>query len=192
MSLAELLLQKRDAIARRWMGDALQAYAADSSALFGKEKDPFGNPVGHSLRQGTRGVVEAVLEGRGAEDIRRHLQEMIKIRAVQQMPPSQAVGFVFSLKQAIRAELGDAAGSAEHAVELARLDGQIDRIALMAFDVYTQCREQVSELRINEVKRSVSWVVDRINQGAASRGTGSDRSATKSKDAVNVRREGAR
>jgi hypothetical protein len=174
------------------MGDALQAYASDSSALFSKEKDPFANPIGHSLRQGTRGVVEALLGGMDVDDIRRHLLEIIKIRAVQEMPPSRAVGFVFRLKEAVRAELGDAAVSAEHASELTGLDAQIDQIALLAFDVYTQCREQVSELRLNEVKRSVSWVVDRINQRAEEQGSDVERSTAGTNSDVNIRREGVR
>ena len=33
------------------------------------------------------------------------------------------------------------------------LDSRIDALALRAFDVYMGCREQVYELRVNEVKR---------------------------------------
>jgi hypothetical protein len=43
-------------------------------------------------------------------------------------------------------------------------EAKIDRVALAAFDIFSQCREQVLELRINEVKRSVAWAVDRLNR----------------------------
>ena len=41
---------------------------------------------------------------------------------------------------------------------------QIDEIALTAFDVYVECREQLFEVRAAEMKRSVSWVVEKLNQ----------------------------
>ena len=56
-----------------------------------------------------------------------------------------------------------ALGDARLLAELTELERQIDRVALAAFDVFVQCREQVYELRVNEVKRRVSWVVNRMN-----------------------------
>jgi hypothetical protein len=82
---------------------------------------------------------------------------------VQQFSASQAVGFVFRLKEAVRAELGEGARDARFASELAELDAQIDRMGLAAFDVFVQYREQAYELRVNEVKRRVSWVIEKMN-----------------------------
>ena len=165
MKFEELLQKHKDAIVGRWLDDALATYPENSAGAFRRQKDPFANPVGHSLRVGTRGIFEALLDGMDTEKIRPYLHEIIKIRAVQEFSASRAVGFVFHLKEAIRAELGKTAADPQFACELAKLEGQIDRIALAAFDVYVQCREQVCELRINEVKRRVSWVVDKMNQG---------------------------
>jgi hypothetical protein len=165
MTFEELLTKKKDAILQRWVDDALAMYSKDASAAFRREKDPFANPVGHSLRVGTQAIFEALLDGMTEEgEIRGHLDGVIRVRAVQQVSASGAVDFVFGLKQAVRTELGVKPGDAQFAPELAKLDGQIDRIALMAFDVYVKCRDQVSELRINEVKRRVSWVLDKMGQ----------------------------
>lgn len=163
MTLLELLRQKRDALVSAWTKDALQAYPDDAAALFARGRDPFGNPVGHSIEVCTGRAVDALLNGVEVGDVCRHLEEVIRIRAVQEMPPSQAVGFVLRLKDVVRTLLDDSE-SPDLAGDLAVLHGRIDRLALAAFDVYVECRERVSELRINEVKRSVSWVVDRINR----------------------------
>ncbi len=81
------------------------------------------------------------------------LDEIIKIRAVQEFTPSQALAFVFLLKEAVRAELGSEEDRAPALpAELADLDRQIDQVALGAFDAYMRYRGQVCELRINEVK----------------------------------------
>ena len=164
MTFSELLHQHKDAIIQRWLEDVLATYPEDSCAAFRRQKDAFANPVGYSLRVGTRGIFEALLQGMDAEKIRQYLHEIIKIRAVQQFSASRAVGFVFRLKQAIRAELGTTARDPSWLHELEQLEGQIDRIALTAFDLFVQCRERVSELRVNEVKRRMSWVMDRMNE----------------------------
>ena len=104
-----------------------------------------------------------------AEKIRQYLRQIIKIRAVQQLSASQALCFVFQLKQAVRAELAEAVKEPWCFSELAKLDGRIDQIALASFDVFVQCREQVCELRVNEVKRQVSWIMGKIGE----RGLGS-------------------
>lgn len=164
MSLEELLRDREDAILLRWLEHALAVYPGDSSAVFKREQDPFANPIGRSLREGTRGIFRALVERDSEAVMREHLSDIMRIRAVQQHSPSQAVGFVFSLKDAMRAELHGVVTQTEHAAPLAALDNQIDQIALMAFDVYVKCREQVCELRINEVKRQVSWIVDKMNR----------------------------
>ena len=164
MTFGELLQQRRDAIVARWLKAALSAYPEESTAAFRREKDPFANPVGQSLRTGTREIFKNLLDGMDDVEIRRQLQEIISIRSVQEFTPSQALGFIFELKHAVRAELGAAAEAPQYASELVGLDGQIDRIALAAFDTYAQCRERVCDLRVNEIKRQVSWIVGKINK----------------------------
>ena len=164
MTLRQLLCNKRDAIARSWLEDILATYPGNSAAIFAREKDRFANPVGHSLRVGSAGILDAVLDGADIEEVQKHLREIIKIRAIQQFAPSQAVGFVLQLKEVFRTGLGGAAADPEFSEELAELDAQVDRIALVAFDTYVECREQVYELRINEVKRQVSWIMRKVNE----------------------------
>jgi len=167
MELWERLQKKKEAIIQRWLHEALSTYPDEGAAAFGREKDPFANPVGHSLRVGTRGIFEALLEGTDSDETHQYLHEIIRIRAVQQFSASQSLGFVFGLKKAIRAELGGGAKDGRFAADLAEIDERIDRIALAAFDIFVQCREQVYELRVNEAKRRVSWIVEKMNEREA-------------------------
>lgn len=164
MTLRQLLRKKRDAIARSWLEGILATYPGNSAAIFARQKDRFANPVGHSLRVGSEGILDAVLDHGDIEEVQKHLREIIKIRAIQQFAPSRAVGFVLQLKELFRTGLGGAAADPEFSEELAELDAQVDRIALIAFDTYVECREQVYELRINEVKRQVSWIIGKVNE----------------------------
>ncbi len=194
MTLGELLRNSRGAIVGRWLDDILATYSKDFGRTFTNQKNPFANPVGHSLRLGTAAIFEALVEGVGrkevdVEKIRGGLREIVKIRAIQQFSASDAVAFVFQLRETIRAELASAVGDPRYRSDLASLDRRIDQIALAAFDIFVQCREQVYELRINEVKRDVSWVMKKMNErrvDPASAGATCDRETS---EGVHVRGE---
>jgi hypothetical protein len=164
MKPADLLRDRRDAIVERWLEAALATYPAPAAAVFTRRKDRFANPVGNSLRVGTAGIFDALLDGSDPATCQRHLREIIRIRAVQQLTAAQAVGFVFLLKDAVRAELATANGDPDPWSRLSEFDRRIDEIALVAFDVFVECREQICELRVNEVKRQVSWIMERQGQ----------------------------
>jgi hypothetical protein len=164
LSLDSLLERNKEAIVRGWVKEVLAAYPADGAALFANQQDPFANPVGASVREGTRGVFEALLTDMDAQRIRGHLDEMVKIRAVQQFSPSQALSFVFALKSVIRDVVPEVSRDPRYRSELTELETRIDRVALAAFDLFMEAREEVSQLRISEVKRQVTWIMDKMNQ----------------------------
>jgi hypothetical protein len=163
MTLKDLLQEKKSAIAERWLEDTLATYNRDTAIFLRQNKDPFANPVGHALRKGIRAIFESLLEDKESDTIRDHLKEIIKIRAIQEFSPSQALLFVFLLKKSIRTELGQTASNDGLAAELISFETEIDRVALLAFDIFMQCREDVYNLRVNEVKRNVSAILGRFN-----------------------------
>jgi len=164
MMFAELLRKNEKAIVERWIDGTLASYPRDAQKLFKKQKDQFANPIGKSLRVGLPEAFRLLLAGADDEKAGQALREIVKIRAVQQFTSSEALAFVFLVKEAVRAELGEAARNARFAADLAAFDARVDRLVLAAVDVYVQCREQVFQLRVNEAKRQVSWVVDKMNQ----------------------------
>ena len=61
MKFGELLRQKKEAIVNRWFEDSLALYPGVGGDAFRSQQDPFANPVGHSLRVGTREIVKAII-----------------------------------------------------------------------------------------------------------------------------------
>lgn len=165
--LWELLRTRRSEIAERWFEDALSAYPPRTVDAWRRERDRFANPVGHALRVGTRAVLDALLDGPDAHAARRGLEEILRIRAVQEMTPSEAVQFVFRLKAVVRAELGPILGDEAARRELTALEASIDETGLAAFDLYVEHRTRLTELRIEELKRNIPWVVGRAELAAA-------------------------
>jgi len=168
MTLRALFLQKKNAIVASWLDKTLASYPPDAIKFFKGERDQFANPVGQAFRKETEAVFSELTGGKNgeldAEKLCVHLDGIIKIRAVQDMTPSRAVSFVFLLKDVIREELKTELQDAKIQAEWTSFLARIDQLALFAFDVFTSRREQVYQLRVNEVKRSISGLIRRLNR----------------------------
>ena len=151
MRLSEALTAKREAVLERWFQAVLATYPQDTARFLAGVGDAFANPVGHTLRDGLGRLFDAVAADVPATDLSAAIDGIVRIRAVQEFAPSAAVGFVYALKGILREEL---AGSAIDAAGLAVVENGVDRLALVAFDVYMQCREKIFEIRVREIKES--------------------------------------
>lgn len=148
----EVLLRKKAAILKRWFNLIAQMYPDGGTSLL-KDKDRFANPVGYTVSSSIAVLYEELLQGKlNSEKASTSLDDIIKIRAVQDFSPSQAMTFVFLLKKAIRAELEGKIGEVGGFEELLRLESRIDEMALHAFDVYMDCREKIHKVKMDEMK----------------------------------------
>ena len=159
--MIELLAQRRGVIAGKWLDRIVASYPADTASFFKKKRDQFTNPVGTTLARGTSELVDALFDGMSVEALREALEPIVKIRAVQDFSPSAAVAFVFQLKDVIRDVVGNEIEGEQPRVQLEQLERRIDKLALLAFDVYASCREQVADIRVSELKRNVANVLKR-------------------------------
>ena len=94
------------------------------------------------------------------------LEGLVRIRAVQDFSPAEAVAFVFLLKRAAREVLEDVSEQAQSvpARVLSDLEARIDSLALLAFETYTRCREEIFEIRVREAQRRTAALLERFNR----------------------------
>ena len=162
MSLADLLKQKKSAILERWLNLILDTYTEEASVFLKKQKNRFANPVGYTLTRETDILFQVLLTEIDPETLSTSLDNIIRIRSVQDFSPSQAVGFIFFLKRAIREELEGEILEEALSSELLEIESRIDRLALTAFDSYMKCRERLHEARTNELKRKTNIIISRF------------------------------
>jgi hypothetical protein len=162
MTLREILVERAEALCERWVAAILAEYGAGTAIRWGRERDPFANPVGHALRAAVPRLYQAAT-GAGApgEGAASALEDILRIRSVQEMAPSSAVRFVYRLRDVIRAELAEELAAGDHHQGLAELDARLEQLALLAFDVYVRQRETIFRLRQEELKRSVASLLRR-------------------------------
>ena len=163
MSLKTLLKERKSAILERWFDSILETYPADTKHFLRTKKDRFENPVAHRISSGIEGIFDQILNDEKAEEASPFLDKVIRIRAVQDYSPSQALAFIFDLKGLVREAVVEDTHEGQLSEELWRFEQKIDEVGLLALDIYMKCREEIYELRVNEVKRSVSRLIERAN-----------------------------
>ncbi len=165
MVLNGLLKEKRAVLVERWREALFESYPLETRQFFRKEKDRFQNPVAHRLSRGIEGLYGALLQETEEEELKGYLDEIIRVKAVQDFSPSQALAFIFLLKGLIREELAAELCDEELGRQCLEFESHIDGLALLGFEVYMQCREKLSEIRIDEVKRRVSGLLRKAGLG---------------------------
>ena len=158
MHIEKLLAEKKRLLLQRWIDRVLDTYG--SPGFFKKQKDRFANPIGATVSEGLSALYGILQEKKDLQEAAKPLENIIKIRAVQDFTPSQAVSFVFLLKDIIREELAREKESEKFLASLAGFDARIDQVALMAFDFYMDCRERLHRIRVNEVLSGRSALTD--------------------------------
>ena len=164
MSLNALLSERKTAICDKWLDEVLRTYPADTSSFLHKRNNRFDNPVGYIIRESIETLLEKFVNGAESSELATPLEDIIRIRAVQDFSPSDGVSFVFSLKTVIREELGEALFNGLPKEEVVALESRIDDLVLLSFDIFMKLRERIYELKVNEAKRSVSFLLDRANE----------------------------
>lgn len=156
MNLETILSQKGPAILSKWLELIIGTYPTDAQRFLKKQKDPFANPVGTRIRNEAENIYKELIRGMDPERLSLSLDGIIRIRAVQDFTPSQAISFVFLLKNLIREEVGKEVREHQILDEWMTFESRFDDVALLAFDLFMKCREKIYEIRANETKNQVS------------------------------------
>lgn len=155
MGLDKLLEQREAAIVALWVDHVVNTYAPDSAHFYKNQKDQFANPVGVTFSESLGAVFAALRTGADRETLNTHLDPVLRIRAIQSFTPAQALAFIVDLKSILRTHLKEVHNDAGLQRELNRFEDQIDALLLIAFDVYSACREKLFELKVSTEREKI-------------------------------------
>ena len=161
--LLEALTAKKSSIVAEWLARTVQTYPEHASRFISQERDAFRNPLGHTLREGLPALFDWLVEGSDVSALSPLLDPVLRIRAVQDFSAAQAVAFIFLLKRVMREALKDERENDPSEDGLAAVEARLDEMALLAFDLFMKCREQIYEIRANEEKRRL-FMLDRMGR----------------------------
>jgi hypothetical protein len=153
MTLQDALKEKKPLIVQKWFEAALATYHEDARGAMRRTRAQFTNPVGFNIAQGLEGLFDALLQGMISDTISTFLDAIVRVRAVQNFAPSEALAFLLRIKQIVREELGSELSADRGMVEeLIKFDGVADDLMLYAFDLYMGCREKIYDLKAQEAR----------------------------------------
>jgi hypothetical protein len=162
--MKSFLSERKTAIIKRWIDLTVDTYPPEAGSFLRNQKDPFANPLGAAIAQGAEALFDWVV-GDNKEYppvVVRKLDDVVRIRAVQQFSASGSLGFIFILKKCIREGIpGQLLSDSKHVEELLRIESRIDSLALTAFDIYMKCREKLFEIRAMEIRNRTSRILER-------------------------------
>jgi hypothetical protein len=172
MTLARILSERKSVILEQWVTRVFETYPDETVRFLREEKDTFRNPVGSVLRRELEAILDGLIFSADLEQLLPPLDAILRVRAVQDFTPSEAVGFTGQIKDVIRGKLAEVKQTDELLDDLLHLESRIDRLTLAAFDIYMACRERIAEIRIGEAKAErdrLARVVQALSQGQGSR-----------------------
>ena len=153
MHLKQELNKNRVQFIKKWFQATIDTYPAQTAKILSKDSNRFDNPIGSVTRETIESVFKLIIEDVTLEKLEKELDPVIRIRAVQSFSASQAVSFVFALKD-IGEEILDTS-------LLREFDKLVDTIALAAFDKFMKCKEEIFHLKATESKRRVHRAFER-------------------------------
>ncbi len=147
--LRKLMMDKKQPVLLRWQKAAMGFDMHKDVIKSHKPGGRFSDPMTFLVEKSTEQLWDWLADAENT-DLYSALENLCRLKAVQDDSPKEALGFIFELKQIIRDELPE---GREYRPGILELDKRIDEIALLAFDIYSRCRAQIYELQINEIKR---------------------------------------
>ena len=154
IKLEKLLSQHKNTLIKQWFDDVVRSYPVDTARFLKQQKDPFANPVGSTTLKGLEALFDVMTTGLDREAVNSFLDPIIRIRALQDFTPSQAVSFILFLKKAIRETLGKEFQDIEVVTAFLNIESRIDDLCMAAFDIYVQCREKIYQIQANEMRNT--------------------------------------
>ena len=161
--LRDLLKERKSAIVEKWFDAILATYPMDTSGFLKNQRDQFANPIGHTFSKGIESILSTLIEGDTFAEGLPFLEDIIRVRAIQDFTPAKALNFIFMLKTIVREELEKEIRQGQISSALLGFESKIDDLALLAFDIYVKCREQIYELKTDELKRMTFTLLKKAN-----------------------------
>ncbi|HOA82933.1 MAG TPA: RsbRD N-terminal domain-containing protein [Thermodesulfovibrio thiophilus] len=159
MEINSVFSKKRQAIIDKAFNLTISTYPEGGISFLKGKHEQFTNPVGYNIYQSIQKIVDNLIADESLESFVSSIEEIIRIRAVQDFTPSQAVGFIFLLKKAIYDELYNDVDLFQLMDYLSR----IDSLALIAFDIFMKYREKIYDLKSKELIDRTWWVLKKWN-----------------------------
>ena len=133
---------------KSWYEAAMKSCFPEADDAF-RHGAGFSNPVSQSFWDAMTVLLPKLTEEQNLEAFRAPLDRIVRVLAVQGLPPGSSIRFLFVLRNLL-----DAAPYIMPE-EKQFLFKRIDDLAEISVEIWCECRETLSQLRINELRNRI-------------------------------------
>ena len=156
MTLRDLLLKKRTILVSKWVDVLIDSYPRETAAFLRSVKDPFANPLGGNCAQWLGVLFDELAQHMDRVTIVTYVDRIVRIRAVQNFLPSQAIEFIPLLKKIIRVECAEQLRDSRLLSELEGFESsRIDILYDIAAAIYKECKETLRSITMRRRERAL-------------------------------------
>jgi len=160
----EFLRNKHEKLSEQWFECIIRTYPKDTTVFLKKEKNRFMNPVGYTLSSELGILVQELTGSMDEAVMSASLNSIIKIRAVQDFTPAQALRFIPDFKRIIADSVRNESVELACEAGLEIINARLDQMVLLAFDLYMKCREKIYEVKSLEARNVTFKLLERMNR----------------------------
>ncbi len=164
MNLHKYLIDNKKEIIERWFSAIVGSYPDKTGKYYKQKHKQFTNPVGHTISKEINIIYNEIVNPGQPEIIEHAMENIIKIRAVQDFSAAGACNFVFALKDIVRESTQNITKDKADYEELQGFEDRVDKAMLAAFDCYMRSRERLYEIKATELRNRSHMMIDRLNR----------------------------
>lgn len=154
MELSKLLEKQRPAILKKWLGEIFDTYPADTSRFLRIESDIFANPVGHTITSNAGHILDGLIQGVDTPSLSVYIERIIRVRAVQDFTPLQAVSFIKCLKTVIINGLETEINKYNLWDGWGEFEKRIDVLTERAYELHAEMKQRIDTIRSREIDKN--------------------------------------
>ena len=163
MELQKFLTDNQKSICAQWTDAIIKTYPEEGAKFFSGSANQFSNPVGHTFRNSIERMYLSLVRGEDVAECTKDLDGVLRIRAVQGFSPSVALCFLPALKEIVRREVLKADPGASSDEFLHEWNVRIDRLTMIGFDLYMECREVLWKQKANQLYSRTHKLLEKAN-----------------------------
>ena len=144
-----LIEQNKDKIHEKWLTRRLGIFSEQKKSLIMTQMDQFQNPIRHEMAEGLTGIL-VHFENKG-ENFTSALDQITRVLAIQDFPPSRSMALFYELKEIVR-DIAKKDGVSFRAKDWGEFNSRLEQMTLEAFDSYVDHREKIYQIKVDESK----------------------------------------
>lgn len=160
MKIQDLFRSQKETVVNQWIEAVYNTYPLETTGFLRTRKDPFTNPVGDMTHEAAGRLFDAISgDDTDPKTVKQAIERFVRLRAVQKLTPSQAMGVFLLMKPLMREHILPLCSGDKAITAYLNAESRLDSVVLLAFDMYTEARETLAESRITEIRTQYAQVV---------------------------------